>query len=246
MRLRELVGLSTEVEFVVLDVRRITDVTDFARQGLQSIDKAYAAQGRMIVVVDDSGRVSAGSPDQPGPQQVFELRRQAIEWVEERLLERHCAAPSHAPQVDVVDARVLSGLDDESSASLLAVMKHQHFPSGTVVLRQNEAFDGIFVITRGVVETSVADAEGEQQRLTVLGPGMSFGEFGLIGDGRHGATVTAMDDLEVAVLSPQALSDLERDDPALALLLWRAISQDAFTRLREQLAEIRDHDRGSP
>ena len=243
--LRELVSLHTDVEFVVLDVRRITDVTPFARAGLQRIDEAYAEQDRMIVVVDDSGRVSAGSPDRPGPQQVFELRREAIEWVEERLLERHCSAPSHAPQVDAVDARVLSGLDEESSASLFALMTDQQFVSGTVVLRQNAAFAGIFVITRGVVETSVADAEGDQQRLTVLGPGMSFGEFGLIGDGRHGATVTAMDDLDVAVLSPDALTDLERDNPALALQLWRAISQDAFTRLREQLAEIRDHDRGS-
>ncbi len=243
--LRELVGLSTEVEFVVLDVRRITDVTEFARAGLQRVDEAYAAQGRMVVVVDDSGRVSADSPDQPGPQQVFEQRRQAIEWVEERLLERRCSAPSHASQVDATDAQVLSGLDDDSSASLLAVMTTQRFAAGAIVQRQNEAFGGIFVITRGVVETSVADSEGEQQRLTVLGPGMSFGEFGLIGDGRHAATVTAMDDLEVAVLSPQALSNLERDDPGLALQLWRAISQDAFTRLREQLAEIRDHDRGS-
>ncbi len=243
--LRELAGLHTDVEFVVLDVRRITDVTDFARRGLQSIDEAYAEQGRVIVVVDDSGRVSAGTSGQPGPQQVFKRRRQAIEWVEERLLERHCSAPSHAPQVDAADARVLSGLDDESSASLLAVMTTEQFAPGAVVQRQNEAFGGIFVITRGVVETSVADSEGDQQRLTVLGPGMSFGEFGLIGDGRHAATVTAMDDLEVAVLSPQALSDLERDNPALALQLWRAISQDAFTRLREQLAEIRDHNRGS-
>ncbi len=101
------------------------------------------------------------------------------------------------------------------------------------------------MITRGLVETSVADPEGDQQRLTVLGPGMSFGEFGLIGDGRHAATATALEDLDVAVLTPQALSDLERDDPALALQLWRAISQDAFTRLREQLAEIGDHERGS-
>ena len=237
---RELVELPSEVEFVVLDVRRITDVITFARDAMRQVDAAYAEQDRVIVVVDDLGRfdTSSGSDWHTGPHHVFEIRRAAIEWVEEQVLARHCEAPSHAAQVDASDALVLSGLDDAASAELTMAMTSQHFAQGAVVLRQNQEFRGIFIITRGLVETTVADAEGDQQRLTVLGPGMSFGEFGLIGDGRHAATVTAVEALEVEVLTPEALAQVERRDPALALQLWRAISQDAFTRVREQLADL--------
>ncbi len=233
---RELVELPTEVEFVVLDIRRITDVIAFARDALERVAAAYAEQGRVIVVVDDAGRVSTESGT--GPRHVFELRRQAIEWVEEQVLARYCGAPSHAAQVDAADALVLSGLDDAASAALITAMTRQRFAQGDVVLRQNQEFRGLFIIIRGLVDTTVADSEGDQQRLTVLGPGMSFGEFGLIGDGRHAATVTALEALEVEVLSAAALADVERSDPALALQLWRAISQDAFTRVREQLADL--------
>ncbi|MGB3258470.1 MAG: glutaminase A [Ornithinimicrobium sp.] len=237
---RELVQLPSEVEFVVLDLQRITDVIEFAREAMEQIDAAYADQDRVIAVVDDAGRITTASGDVPGtgPDHVFALRRQAIEWVEEQVLARHCATPSHAAQVDAADALVLSGLNDEGSAALTQAMTSRRFAQGDVVLRQNQEFRGIFIITRGLVDTTVADFEGDQQRLTVLGPGMSFGEFGLIGDGRHAATVTALEALEVEVLTPEALAEVERSDPALALQLWRAISQDAFTRVREQLADL--------
>lgn len=241
--LRQLVQLPKDVEFVVLDVRRITDVTDFAREGMRQLDAAFADDRRVIVLVDDSGRVSGADADRPAPRRIFAARRHAIEWVEEQLLERHCEAPSHAPQLDAEDALVLSALDDDSATRLTSRMSGQAFGPGEVVLRQNQGFAGIFVITRGLVETSVADSEGDQQRLTVLGPGMSFGEFGLIGDGRHAATVTAVEALEVQVLTPQALGEVEQADPALALRLWRAISADAFIRVREQLADISERSR---
>ncbi len=203
---------------------------------MERVADAYAEQGRVIVVVDDAGRVSTESGT--SPRHVFDLRRQAIEWVEEQVLARYCDAPSHAAQVDAADALVLSGLDDAASAALITAMTRQRFAQGDVVLRQNQEFRGLFIIIRGLVDTTVADSEGDQQRLTVLGPGMSFGEFGLIGDGRHAATVAALEALEVEVLSAAALADVERSDPARALQLWRAISQDAFTRVREQLADL--------
>lgn len=241
--LRQLVQLPENVEFVVLDVRRITDVTEFAREGMRQLDAAFADDRRVIVLVDDSGRVSGAEDERPAPRRIFAARRHAIEWVEEQLLERHCEAPSHAPQLDAEHSLVLSALDDPSATRLASRMSGQAFDRGEVVLRQNQDFAGIFVITRGLVETSIADSEGDRQRLTVLGPGMSFGEFGLIGDGRHAATVTAVEALEVEVLTPQALREVEQTDPALALRLWRAISADAFTRVREQLADISERSR---
>ncbi|MGB3685172.1 MAG: glutaminase A [Ornithinimicrobium sp.] len=238
---RELVTLPSTIEFVVLDLRRITDVTDFARAAMRHVEEGFERDGRRIAVVNDSGRFSVEETSRPA--HFFRHRRAAIEWTEEQVLARHCTAPSHAPAVDAAHSLVLSGLDDASTRALLARMKPHTFAIGEVVVRQNDAFAGIFVITRGVVETTVADTEGEQQRMTVLGPGMTFGEFGLIGDGRHAATVTAIDALEVQVLTPLALGEVEHVDPALALQLWRAISADAFARVREQLADLGERSR---
>ncbi|MGB5951130.1 MAG: glutaminase A [Ornithinimicrobium sp.] len=239
---RELVTLPETIELVVLDIRRITDITDFARTTLRDVEERFSQSGRVIAVVHDSGRFI--NEDAPRPERFFAHRRAAVEWAEEQVLARYCNAPSHAPEVNAANSLVLSGLDDASTDALIDRMEPQTFARGEMIVRQNDPFKGIFVITRGVIETTVADDEGEQQRLTVLGPGMTFGEFGLIGDGRHAATVTAVDDVEAQVLSPGALDEVEQSDPALALQLWRAISGDAFARIREQLADAsqRAHD----
>ena len=83
-----------------------------------------------------------------------------------------------------------------------------------------------------------ADDDVEYRRLSVLGPGHSFGEFGLLADGRHAATVTAREELHTWVLTPEVLTRLETEDPSLALRLWQAISRDAYTRIRSQMDEI--------
>lgn len=247
--MRELVGLD-EVDGVVLDVRRVTEVTDFARAGLTELAKGFDHQGTVMVLVDDSGRVA--DADQV---RVVSRRKDAIELVEELLLERHGGDELGHSEVEVQDVGVLATLDDADTEALLARMEARQYAAGEVVIAEGARFAGIHLITSGTVETTArepgaesrdeedptdprADDDVEYRRLSVLGPGHSFGEFGLLADGRHAATVTAREELHTWVLTPEVLTRLETEDPSLALRLWQAISRDAYTRIRSQMDEI--------
>src|SRR5262249_20033992 len=87
----------------------------------------------------------------------------------------------------------------------LRVTIEQH-PPGTVVVRQGEVANKLYVIASGEVEVLVEDQRGTQRRVTSLGPWAYFGEIALLGDDsvRRTATVRAVGDVE--------LYSLHRDD----------------------------------
>ena len=247
--MRELVALD-DVDAVVVDVRRVTDVSRFAREGLASIAASFREQGVGVVLVDDSGRVADAES-----LRVVDRRREAIEWVEDLLLERHGEGELERSEVEVEDAGVMATLPDEDVTALLPRMETRQHAAGDVLITEGDAFSGIHLITSGTVESTArepgaqshdeqgpqdptADDDVEFRRLAVLGPGHSFGEFGLVADGRHTATVTALEDTTTWVLTPAVLTSLEAEDPALALRLWQAISREAYARVRSQMDEI--------
>ncbi len=69
-------------------------------------------------------------------------------------------------------------------------------PAGTVILRKGDESDRFLVIESGMVEVS----DGEQV-LRTEGPGDYFGEIGLLRDVPRTATITAITDTELFVLS---------------------------------------------
>lgn len=245
--MRELCSLQ-EVDAVLLDVRRVTVVPQFAREGLAAVARGMADAGRVLVLVDDPDRGLAGDA-----VRVVARRRVGVEAVENLLLERHGGPGLDLEEVEVGDVGVVSTLDAADAKALHARMESRHYAAGEVVIREGDPFVGIHLITSGTVETTsgAAGAAGDEQdvadpttrgpelrRLAVLGPGHSFGEFGLVGDGRHAATVTAREELQTWLLSPEVLRQLEVEDSGLALRLWQAITREAFTRVRAQMEEL--------
>ncbi|SNC65117.1 L-glutaminase [Kytococcus aerolatus] len=244
----------TEVDAVVLDVRRVTEVTRFAREGLVRVAAEHADEGRLVVLVDDSGHVftedaterlttrTTSPPDgsrrnQPGVI-VRRQRRAAIEAVEDFLLSRHGDEDLRPETIEVSDAILMTALDPADVEQLEEIMRPRTHREGDVIIEEGQDFAGIHVVVTGSVQTTHADEDDEEHRVNVLGPGSSFGEFGLVGDHRHWLTVTALEEVETRVLDAAALARLEEDDPRLALRLWKAISADAYHRVQVQLAEI--------
>ncbi|WP_462418761.1 glutaminase A [Kytococcus sp. Marseille-QA3725] len=243
--MRELSDLP-DVEAVVLDVRRVTMVPRFAREGLARITRQLHERGYLVVLVDDRERFE---PDES--MQVVARRRVAVERVENLLLDRHGGSTAASDVVEVEDTGILASLEAEDVRALQPLMEPRQYAAGEVVIREGARFVGIHLITSGTIETTsgepgassddadvadpTTDAGGELRRLAVLGPGHSFGEFGLLGEGRHAATVTAREELHTWLLTPDVLDRLETEQPGVALRLWQSISRDAYSRVRTQM-----------
>lgn len=105
------------------------------------------------------------------------------------------------------------------------------FAAGTVLFREGEYGESAFLIKKGrVVVTLLRD--DETVRLGSLGVGELVGEMALVDEGLRSATVTAVSDLEVMVLTkPLVESFLEDSNPALRLFL--RVILDRFRRLQQ-------------
>ena len=93
-----------------------------------------------------------------------------------------------------------------------------------------------FIIS-GQVNTIATDPEGHRVRLNTLSTGMTFGELALGSEDRQETTEKAVGDVEVSVLTPQGLAELEDEDPQLAVQLWRALTREAYLLVDRYLRE---------
>ncbi len=93
----------------------------------------------------------------------------------------------------------------------------EHAP-GHVLVKQGQSGYAFFVIDAGSAEVSV---DGRQVR--DLGPGDSFGEMAIMGEGRRTATVTARSELTAWVLFGTGFRGLQVDHPDIADALETAL-----------------------
>jgi EAL domain-containing protein (putative c-di-GMP-specific phosphodiesterase class I) len=107
------------------------------------------------------------------------------------------------------------------------------FYPGGVIFREGEAADSAYIIESGRVEIS-ALVDGEQKALATLGPGELFGEMALVDAGVRTATATALDKVELVVVSQDyARAKLEQADPMISLFL--RVIMERFRGLRNHV-----------
>ncbi|MFA7497789.1 MAG: glutaminase A [Leucobacter sp.] len=237
---RELTSLPDDVEFVVIDVRRVTEVSRLAARMLVETQQRLAEAHRTLVLVDPD-EILAAVFDDEGPRR-FDTRDQAVTHCENRLLQRYGSADSSPAAVPALASPVLSMLDEADTEELVALMEHQVFEDGDIVRRVGQRFGGVFFILSGNVNILATDTDGTRVKLSKLSAGMTFGDLALGDDDRQETTAKAVGRLEVMVLSAESIDRLEREDAPLAVRLWRALARDAYFRMdidaRSQAARL--------
>ena len=91
-------------------------------------------------------------------------------------------------------------LSDEHFAAIEPLLQEEHYEFGDIIVRQDEAADSFYVLTRGRARAVKTKPDGEEIPLGVLKPGDSFGEAALAEGGTRNATVrcsTAVDVLRI-------------------------------------------------
>ena len=241
---RELSGLDDDIEFVVLDLRRVDEVADVSLRLLGEVRENLAKVHCDLVLIDGEGTLAETFKDLDQPVPTFDTRTAAVEWCENELIARYGSELILPAEVEVAQCPALSPLEDDDVRALTLRMEDRSYEKGHVVRRVGQPFGGVFFILSGKITTSVPGPSGERLRLTTLSAGMTFGELALGSDDRQETTVRALEDVRVKVLTAQAIRTLESEDPRLAVALWKALTRDAYTRvdlyLRETAVRIRD------
>lgn len=125
------------------------------------------------------------------------------------------------------------------------VLERRFVPEGTLVLRQGEPGNCAYLIQSGAVSV-FAEHEGKTVELAKLELGQIFGEMALIFDDPRTASVKAIEDCNLIVITRQSFKQkLDRSDPTIKaivrMLTQRIVSaNNAVINKKSDMADLMD------
>ena len=111
------------------------------------------------------------------------------------------------------------------------------YHDGEVIMRQGDIGDCMYVVQAGKVEV-LAQQEGREVALRVLGEGEIIGEMSLFDRDRRSATVRAKGDARLLTVDRATLLRRVHEDPSLAFHIVKTMSR-RIRELSDELTRIR-------
>jgi len=142
-----------------------------------------------------------------------------------------------ASVLDQVD--MFRPLPAQLKAQLESRLVEKTIAAGQVVFNEGDPADAMYLVASGEVAVSIADKSlGLSCELARLGPGMPFGEMALLTGGVRSATVRAVDDTVLRVLSRDILYKLVQVAPAVALQMAGVLAHRLEDQNRDRSIEF--------
>ena len=113
-------------------------------------------------------------------------------------------------------------------------MKTQYYKKGEEIIQEGKLSDCAYIIESGTVEVSKLHPNGDKQIIGVLKENDIFGELGLIDGLPRSATVTALENCTVKVLTKEAFNSLTKNNPDALMPIFKVLA----SRLRSTLKQV--------
>ena len=224
---------ATSLRFLVIDLRRVTGVDSSAVESFVKVVHLAEAHGFELVLTGVSDPVRkqlerGGVIESEGVVRFDPDLDRGLQRCEEGLLEG--IAPAEPLVVDG-SSDGLAGMPP----GLRTYLERRELPEGTVLIRQDEQPDDVFVLESGRLSVETVTPEGTRMRLRTLRPGVVVGEMAMYTGVLRSADVVAETPSVVLRLSRESIERVEAEDPALAAALHRWLATTLSERLGESL-----------
>jgi len=135
--------------------------------------------------------------------------------------------------------KILAAFSDAQLEHLAQFIETQRVPQWSVIVRQGDHGDTMFLILDGELRARMMVGEKETI-LATFGPGEFFGDISLFDHGPRSADVVANADSTVVKISAVAFEKLSRDAPELAAPFLTATVKTLAARIRADNKRLRD------
>jgi CRP-like cAMP-binding protein len=119
----------------------------------------------------------------------------------------------------------LESLDDETLLEVAGRARRLRYTRGERIVSELESGADVFVLLEGRSEVSVEPRGADRRVLCTLTPGAAFGEMSSLTGELRSATVTAVTDVEVLVVTDADFDALRERRPAIAVAMLRVIAR---------------------
>lgn len=208
------------LRYLLLDCRRVLGSDSSAIHSFWLLAQAIEPAGVMLVVAHAAPRMraqldAAGLGPGPRCRHVEDLDH-GLEWCEAALLAEDRVDPAHTAHTRSIDSVALS--------RLLLHLPRIELPAGGRLIAQGSADRDLYILASGAVSAVRDQGDGARVRLqTARGSGVVLGEVGFFTGRPRTADVVADVPSVVVRLSREELDRLERDEPPLAMAVYRLV-----------------------
>ncbi|WP_085314403.1 Crp/Fnr family transcriptional regulator [Derxia lacustris] len=115
------------------------------------------------------------------------------------------------------------GLDDVQLELLTRTLVRKAFPKNRVIVTEGQPADNMFIIIAGRAKVQIADQDGKEVILAVLGPGEFFGEMSLIDNNPSSASVITIEQSHFIVVSKDDFRRHLAGNPEVAMNIMRGL-----------------------
>jgi SulP family sulfate permease len=231
-------------QYVILDLRRVQSVDVTAAHLLERIEDMLAERKACLVFSHLPKQVPSGQdmtryfgdvglvkPERRAL--IFEHLHDALEWVENNILEEAHVAHAAERPLELAELGLFRGRKSETLAALESCMERRSFRDGEVIFRRDDPGEALYFIRRGKVRALLPVANGQtHHHLATFGRGDFFGEMSFLDREPRSADAVAQTETELFVLARSRFDTLAAEHRALAANLLEGIARTLAIRLR--------------
>jgi SulP family sulfate permease len=237
-------------KYLILDMRRVQTVDVTAAHMLDQV-KGMLAERKGFLIFSHipqslpSGRDMQQYFDQLGlvrpqsPVRVFSELDEAMEWVEDRIIEDAVLAPKEEKALELQEIELFKGRKEETLAALEQCMEKRLYKAGEKIFASGDSGDQLYLIRRGAVRIVLPLSDRQSHHLGTFGRGAFFGEMAFLDGEARSADAIAFSDTELFVLSRKTFDTFAAAHKKAALNLMEQIASVLASRLRYTNAELR-------
>ena len=109
------------------------------------------------------------------------------------------------------------GVPDRALEVAASVVQRRRFEADTVLFREGDEGEALYILSRGMVKLSKVDLEGHEKTLAILKTPEFFGEMALLSDARRSATAVTINQTEVLMMFENDFQKLLTGYPTISL-----------------------------
>lgn len=225
---RQLTEQADELDAVVLDVSRVAEAADIARRMLLDSRARLGDRACRVALVDPDGMFPRAAD---GASPVFDDLDEAVAWAEDLVIDRHGGEPAAPERIPFEQHGLVDDLSSGERRVLRELLQARRAEPGEKIVASGDEPAGIFLVVSGQATASAPDATEGTRRVAVLPAGTSFGKRSLVSGEPHTTDVEADTEVELLVLTPDGMSELERRAPRVAIALLRTMFAQAHANV---------------
>jgi sulfate permease, SulP family len=244
---REVEQIAEGCRHLILDMRRVDEVDPtgalvltqtvrrLGERGIRTAIAGVLLEGRRGTVM-----TRAGLDKIVPPERWFEDADRALEQAEDTELKSRWPEHSGA-EVPLSAMDVCSGMSAPQIAALERHLQRMVLPAGSVLFREGDAGDRLYLLARGEITVSLK-VQGETVRDHRLGtycPGAVLGEMAVLERKARSADAVIVSDCVLYSLDGSALESMRLENPGLHSQFMLNLTRQLVERLRARTVEVR-------